>query len=54
MQYNTPQQEHRTRTDAATPGSRRPRKDYAPKKRRSQFRNVLPLLLLFVALLAAM
>ncbi|MCI6377295.1 MAG: lamin tail domain-containing protein [Clostridiales bacterium] len=54
MQYNTPQQERRTRTDAATPGTRRPRKDYAPKKRKSQAMSVLPLLLLFVALLAAM
>ena len=43
MQYNTPQQ----RTE-------RPRKDYAPRKRKSQLRSVLPLCLLFVALLAIM
>ena len=52
MQYNTPQQEHRpTRTGAATPGTSRPRKDYAPKKRKTQAQKVLPLLLLFSALL---
>ena len=54
MQYNTPQQERRpTRTDAATPSTSRPRKDYAPKKRKSQAQKVLPLLLLFSALLIA-
>ena len=52
MQYNTPQQERRpTRTDPATPNAPRPRKDYAPKKRKSQLQKVLPLLLLFSALL---
>ena len=54
MQYNTPQQERRpTRTDPATPNAPRPRKDYAPKKRKSQLQKVLPLLLLFSALLIA-
>ena len=52
MQYNTPQQERRpARTDAATPTAPRPRKDYAPKKRKSQAMKVLPLLLLFLGLL---
>ena len=52
MQYNTPQQERRpTRTDAATPSTSRPRRDYTPKKRKSQAQKVLPLLLLFSALL---
>ena len=53
MQYNTPQR--RTgRSDVATPVVQRPRKDYRPKKRRNKALSVLPLLLLFVALLAAM
>ncbi|MEA5016516.1 MAG: hypothetical protein VB099_18345, partial [Candidatus Limiplasma sp.] len=34
--------------------SRRPVKDYTPKKRKSRAAAVLPLLLLFVALLAGM
>ncbi len=51
MQYNTPQQ---NRPMHSASGAQRPRKDYAPKKRKSQVRNVLPLLLLFVALLAVM
>ncbi len=54
MQSNMPQQERPTRSDAATPSVRRPRKDYAPKKRKSQARNVLPLMLLFIALLVIM
>ena len=52
MQYNTPQQERRpTRMDPATPTVPRPHKDYTPKKRKSQLQKVLPLLLLFSALL---
>lgn len=54
MQYNTPPQERPTRTNAATPASRRPRRDYAPRKRKSQAMNVLPIMLLFIALLAIM
>ena len=51
MQYQTPQQQ--TRRTAQTP-AQRPRKDYAPKKRKSQARTIVPLLVLFVALLALM
>jgi len=53
MQYGTPPGRP-SRSDAATPVRRRPRKDYAPKKRKNKALSVLPLLLLFVALLAAM
>lgn len=54
MQYNTPPNRS-ARMDAATPVSRRPQKDYKPRKRKkSQLMNVLPLLILFVALLAVM
>ncbi len=42
MQYNTPQQQ------------RRPTKDYAPRKRKSRAASILPLMLLFVVLLAVM
>lgn len=51
MQYQTPQQ--RTRRTSQTP-AQRPRKDYRPRKRKSQARKVLPLMLVFVALLAVM
>ncbi len=44
MQYNAPQQQ--------TPP--RPRKDYAPRKRKNQALQTLPLLLLFVAVLAVL
>jgi len=37
-----------------TPRKRRPTKSYAPRKRKSNFARVAPLLLLFLALLAAM
>ncbi len=47
MQYNAPQQQRPTRPT-------RPTKDYAPRKHRSRIASVLPLLLLFVALLAVM
>lgn len=52
MQPNAPGQP-RPYEAPRTP-SRRPTKDYSPKKRRSRAAAVLPLLLLFVALLAAM
>lgn len=51
MQYQTPQQQ--TRRTAQTP-AQRPRRDYRPRKRKSQARKVLPLMLVFVALLAVM
>lgn len=51
MQYQTPQQQ--TRRTAQTP-ARRPHRDYRPRKRKSQARKVLPLMLVFVALLAVM
>lgn len=53
MQYNTPPQ-RTTRSDAATPVSRRQYKDYRPKKRKNKSLGVLPLLILFVALLVIM
>ena len=53
MQYNTPPQ-RTTRSDAATPVSRRQSKDYKPKKKKNRSRGILPLLILFVALLAVM
>ena len=55
MQYNTPQQERRpTRTDPATPNARRGRaRTTRPKSARARLQKVLPLLLLFSALLIA-
>lgn len=55
MQYNTPRPERRSaRSDAATPGRQRQQRDYAPQKRKSPVKNVLPLLMLFVAALVVM
>ena len=51
MQYQTPQQQPERPVQRP---ARRPQKDYAPRRRKSQARTVLPLLLLFVALLAVM
>lgn len=53
MQYNTPTQRP-ARSNVATPVTRRPRKDYKPKKRKKNSLGVFPLLLLFVALLVFM
>lgn len=53
MQYNAPPG-RTSRSDVSTPVRRRQRKDYAPKKRKNKALSVLPLLLLFVALLAVM
>lgn len=52
MQPNTPPRP--TRTDPTTPPVQRPRKDYTPKKRKSQAMNTLPLLILFAVLLLVM
>lgn len=53
MQYNPPPQ-RRTRSDAATPPMRRPSRSYAPRKRKNKALSVVPMLVLFVLLLAAM
>lgn len=53
MQYNNPPRRS-ARTNAATPSRYRSQRDYTPKKRKSKFLSILPLLLLFVTLLAVM
>ncbi|MBP3646202.1 MAG: lamin tail domain-containing protein [Clostridia bacterium] len=53
MQYNTPPQ-RTTRSDAATPVSRRQAKDYKPRRKKNRSLGVLPLMILFVALLVVM
>ena len=53
MQYSTPPQRP-SRNHVATPVTRRQRKDYHPKRKKKKGLGVLPLLLLFVALLVFM
>lgn len=53
MQYNTPPRRP-TRTAASTPVRQRQRRDYRPRKRKNKALSVVPLLALFVVLLAAM
>ena len=53
MQYNTPPRRP-ARTAASTPVRQRQRRDYRPRKRKNKALSVVPLLALFVVLLAAM
>ena len=52
MQYNTPPRRS-TRSDVSTPVHRRPRKDYAPRRRKNKALSVLPLLLGMIVVVRA-
>lgn len=54
MQYSPPPSRRSARSDVATPVRQRPRRDYTPKRKKNKALSTLPLLILFVALLAVM